>query len=549
MNNTRVRLMVLPLLFSSAAALANTVQNGDFEQWSGNTPASWTTIDSGLSLSPETVVVKQGATAARIDLTTSNQADADFRQSVSVTAGQSYTFSTWVYHTEGGAKARLYVDGYQNYSDPGLVNQWQLVSFDYTAGTTTSIEIGLRFYDVTGFDGNETIYVDDFQPSAATSTPPPAGCSDHNLTLSLLTDNYGAETSWQITQGTTTVASGNGLASNTQYNEAICLTDGDYTFTIFDSYGDGICCTYGSGNYALSEGSTTLASGASFTSSESTAFTLGTTGGGNTGGGNTGGGNTDPGAYYSGTEGLSGYALKTALFNIIAGHNNQGYSSLWNFYDSSSRDVYFENDNSILDMYGERPNGADGHVFAAVSNQCGTYSGEGDCYNREHSFPKSWFGGQVEPMHSDVHHIFATDGYVNSKRSNYPFGEVGTASYTSSNGSKLGSASVTLGYTGTVFEPIDEFKGDFARAWFYMATRYQDKVASWQTNTTYSDAVLNGTSDQVFETWVIAMLLRWNQQDPVSQMELDRNQAAYDYQGNRNPFVDHPEYASAIWGQ
>uniref|UniRef100_UPI0038F7AB72 endonuclease n=1 Tax=Streptomyces scabiei TaxID=1930 RepID=UPI0038F7AB72 len=84
----------------------------------------------------------------------------------------------------------------------------------------------------------------------------------------------------------------------------------------------------------------------------------------------------------------------------------------------------------------------------AVSDQCGTDNSEADCYNREHSFPKSWFGGTNEPMNSDVHHIFATDGYVNSKRSNYPFGEVGSASFTSSNGSKLGSAASSINYSG-----------------------------------------------------------------------------------------------------
>lgn len=149
-------------------------------------------------------------------------------------------------------------------------------------------------------------------------------------------------------------------------------------------------------------------------------------------------------------------------------------------------------------------------------------------------------------MNSDIHHIFASDGYVNSKRSNYPFGEVGSASYTSSNGSRLGSAS-GINYSGTVFEPIDKFKGDFARVYFYMATRYQDVIANWQNNTSYSNAVLNGTQHQVFETWVINMLKRWHNEDPVDALEQARNQAAYEFQGNRNPFVDHPEFVEAIW--
>ena len=149
-------------------------------------------------------------------------------------------------------------------------------------------------------------------------------------------------------------------------------------------------------------------------------------------------------------------------------------------------------------------------------------------------------------MNSDIHHIFATDGYVNAQRSNFPFGEVGSASYVSSNGSQVGSAT-GIGYSGTVFEPIDAFKGDFARAYFYMATRYQDVIANWQNNTSYSDAVLNGSQDQVFESWVITMLKRWHNEDPVDAIEKARNDAAFNFQGNRNPFIDHPEFVEAIW--
>jgi len=98
-----------------------------------------------------------------------------------------------------------------------------------------------------------------------------------------------------------------------------------------------------------------------------------------------------------------------------------------------------------------------------------------------------------------------------------------------------------------VFEPIDEFKGDFARAYFYMATRYQNVIGAWQNNTAASNDVLNGTSTQVFESWVVAMLLKWHNNDPVSQMELDRNHAAFEFQGNSNPYLDLPEFVEMIW--
>lgn len=526
---------------SLSAQVSAQVENGNFENWSGGTPDNWTTIDSGISVA-ESSNSYDGASSAAITVNTGSQSSTDFRQSVSVSAGQSYTFSTWVYHTEGGVRTRLYVDGYQGYSTPTLTGQWQQVSYNYTAGSTGSIEVGLRFYDVSGFDGSEVVYVDVFEPTSTGGGGTGGGsCNTNGGELELTTDNYGGETSWQITESSSqTVVSGGSYASNTTYNEAVCLDDGDYTFTITDAYGDGICCSYGYGSYNLIVNGSSVASGDSFGSSESTAFTLGS-------GGGTGGG-SDLTGYYASADGLTGYALKSELHNIIDSHSTQSYSALWSFYLSYGRDTYYENDGSILDIYSESPTGSDPFNFTAGSDQCGSYRGESDCYNREHAFPRSWFGGAVSPMNTDVHHIFPTDGYVNARRSSYPYGEVGSASYTSSNGSRLGGAASGLGYSGTVFEPIDEFKGDIARAYFYMATRYEDVVSGWENQSSYGDAALNGTSNQVFENWFLNMLLNWHAQDPVSQKEIDRNDAAYSFQGNRNPFVDHPQLVGEIWG-
>jgi endonuclease I len=527
------------------------VSNGDFENWTGNTPDDWTTIDSGISVSETSSVVKSGSSAVAISVNTASQASTDFLQSVSVVSGTTYDFSVWVYHTEGGVKARLYVDGYQNYSYEGTTGQWQQIAYSYTASSTTSINVGLRFYDTSNFDGSELVYVDDFEPNTASdsSTGSGSSCGSNSGVVNLVTDNYGSESSWQITNSSSTVVeSGSGYSSSTTYAEDICLDDGSYVFTMSDSYGDGICCTQGSGSYSVVIEGTTIASGASFSSSESTSFTLGdTSGSGGTDDGSTG--NTgDLSDYYTSAEGLSGYTLKTALYNVINDHSTQSYSDIWTFYSSNSLDTYYENDGSVLDMYSESPLSSDGYNFTVSSDQCGNYSGEGDCYNREHSFPRSWFGGAVSPMNTDIHHIFATDGYVNSKRSSYPYGEVSSVTYTSDNGTLLGSGSSALGYTGTVFEPIDEFKGDFARAYFYMATRYQNLISGWESNSTYGDAVLDGSTDQVFESWFLEMLKDWHTEDPVSQKELDRNEAAYTFQGNRNPFVDYPSFVSDIWG-
>ncbi|UII19821.1 endonuclease [Fulvivirga ligni] len=528
---------LLALLCLISTVVFGQVQNGSFESWSGSTPNGWTTIDGGISVSSNSSTVKSGSTTARVTVNTTTQSNTDFLQTISVTPGVNYNFSVWVYHTEGHVRARLYVDGYRDYSANATTGQWQQITYSYTP-STSSILVGLRFYDVSGFDGSEVVYVDDFQPtSGGGGGGGGSGCSDTEVTLSLNTDNYGSETSWELKSSSSTVLySGNGYASNSSYSEDFCLADGSYTFIIYDAYGDGICCSYGSGSYVLS-GSSSYASGGDFGSQESTSFTIGSGGGG---GGGTG--------YYAGTSGLGGYTLKTALYDIIKTHTAQGYGALWTFYSSNELDAYYENDGTILDIYSEKPGGSDSYTFTKVSDQCGTYAVEGDCYNREHSFPRSWFGGAIEPMNSDVHHIFPTDGYVNGRRSSYPYGEVGSASYTSSNGSKLGSAVSGLGYSGTVFEPIDEFKGDVARAYFYMATRYQNVIGSWESNSSYSNAVLNGTNNQVFESWMLNMLISWHNSDPVSQKERDRNDAVHSYQGNRNPFVDHPEWVASIWG-
>ena len=246
-----------------------------------------------------------------------------------------------------------------------------------------------------------------------------------------------------------------------------------------------------------------------------------------------------PAGYYSTATG-TGYTLKTQLYNIIKGHVDNGYAGLYTTYQTSDVDNFYENDGSVLDMYSEKPTGTDPYNYSLGTTQrCGTYSVEGDCYNREHIIPQSTFGSAA-PMVSDAHFITPTDGKVNGQRSNYPHGMVASPTWTSLNGSKLG-ASTTAGYSGTVFEPIDEFKGDIARMYFYFATRYETTVSG------YTYAMFNGTSNQVFTTAFLNMLLTWNAQDPVNAREIARNNAIFGTQNNRNPYIDHPEYVQAIW--
>ncbi|MFZ4929855.1 endonuclease [Chryseobacterium sp. Mn2064] len=249
-----------------------------------------------------------------------------------------------------------------------------------------------------------------------------------------------------------------------------------------------------------------------------------------------------PAGYYNAANGLSGAALKTALSTIITnGHQDKGYNGLWTAYKTTDIDRDYENDGSILDIYSEKPIGADPYKYTPGTNQCGTYSTEGNCYNREHVIPQSFFN-EASPMVADIHFIRATDGKVNGMRSNYPYGKVGSATFTSKNGSKLGS-SASSGYSGTVFEPIDEFKGDVARMIFYFVTRYQSKLSSFSSGNMLGSSTFPG-----LQTWELNVLLAWHNQDPVSPAEIKRNNASYTYQGNRNPFIDNPNYVNLIWG-
>lgn len=238
-----------------------------------------------------------------------------------------------------------------------------------------------------------------------------------------------------------------------------------------------------------------------------------------------------PAGYYDSAVGKSGNALQKALSNLI-GDRELGYDNLWEAYRTTDR----RDDGKVWDMYSSTTD------FVFGSDQCGSYSREGDCYNREHSVPKSWLGGN---KYSDAHVVVPTDGYVNNRRSNMPFGEVGSTSYVSNGGfSRVGTCSVA-GYSGTVFEPADEYKGDFARIYFYMATRYTTACGGWSGE---GSSVFSG-SFPYLKDWTREMMLRWHQEDPVSEKEIDRNDAVYQLQGNRNPFIDYPELVNLIFGE
>ena len=248
-------------------------------------------------------------------------------------------------------------------------------------------------------------------------------------------------------------------------------------------------------------------------------------------------GPNNSGTYYQNADGKQGEALKTALCGIIYPHTERTYGDLW--IDFRTTDV--REDGKVWDMYSSITN------YEFGTDQAGNFSKEGDKYNREHSFPKSWFDGD-EPMYTDLFHLYPTDGTVNGKRANYPFGETDGEGYKSAGGfSKLGTCTYP-GYTGTVFEPNDEYKGDFARTYFYMVTCYEEKLAGWYTNNAESRPTLDGNTYPGLSSWQLEMLMKWAKNDPVSEKETNRNNAVYSIQENRNPFIDYPGLEEYVWG-
>lgn len=272
-----------------------------------------------------------------------------------------------------------------------------------------------------------------------------------------------------------------------------------------------------------------------------------------------------PTGYYNHAAGKTCAELKTALKNIIDDEINSftgdTYKSVTKDYKDLPAqyvltDIKLRELNAgqpgysqyvIWDIYSDKPGpNNDPYNFTPGTNACGSYGKEGDCYNREHTFPASWFNDQ-SPMYSDYIHILPTDGSVNGIRSNFRYGKVGTATKTSLNGSKLGPSSVA-GISGTVFEPIDEYKGDVARIYFYMVTRYEDKLATFKGYNTDGALTLTGNKFPAIEKEYLALMYQWHLADPVSDKERTRNNGAFSFQNNRNPFVDNPEYVNLIWG-
>jgi endonuclease I len=255
-------------------------------------------------------------------------------------------------------------------------------------------------------------------------------------------------------------------------------------------------------------------------------------------------GPNNSGTYYSSADGKRGAELKTALCGIIynrdeGGSLSEAYKALWTHFQTTDA----RPNGTVWDMYSNKR-----EMDFGTDQDSGSGNQEGQFYNREHSFPNSWFGGKVMPMYTDLHHVYPTDKFVNNKRANYPFGENNGESYKSANDfSKLGKCTIE-GYTGIVFEPNDQYKGDFARTYFYMVTCYEEKLADWFMNYADVQPTLDGSTYPGLSPWQLKMLMQWAKDDPVSEKETNRNNAVYGIQQNRNPFIDYPGLEDYIWG-
>lgn len=264
--------------------------------------------------------------------------------------------------------------------------------------------------------------------------------------------------------------------------------------------------------------------------------------------------------YASIPSGLDCCNLKTALHNLIRNQtDNIRYTSanydVWDAILHTDTRLNDAGTNTIVwDMFTDFPTTTGEFEFdhCTSRDQGSCPGGEGQCYNREHTFPRSWWGGGTtisDSINTDLHHIVPSDRSLNTVKSNYPPGYVLTATTTGSNGFMVGSNNTyPCGASMRYYEPIDEYKGDYARMHFYVITRYEHNLSSWTPLSTQGNCALDGLACPGFEPWVLNVLLEWHFNDPVSQKEIDRNNAVYSIQGNRNPFIDNPSWVNLIWG-
>ena len=188
---------------------------------------------------------------------------------------------------------------------------------------------------------------------------------------------------------------------------------------------------------------------------------------------------------------------------------------------------------------------ADGYVIDRYSNERRKFTSSTSAVsgmNIEHSFPKSWWGGQNNEAYKDLFNLMPCESNINSSKSNYAMGKV-TSIKVNNGCTKVGTGPTSSGKTAQLWEPADQWKGDFARDYFYMVTAYSD--LTWTSN---GLDMLENNDWPTMQEWAYKLLLQWAKDDPVDEIERKRNDDVYSIQQNRNPFVDFPYLAEYIWG-
>ncbi len=234
-----------------------------------------------------------------------------------------------------------------------------------------------------------------------------------------------------------------------------------------------------------------------------------------------------PAGYYHKADGKKGYELLNTLNEICSNGTFLKYGSGEGYTWEGFHYTDCNADGSVIDMYSSE---------IRYQTEFNSVSG----MHIEHSLPKSWWGGLENYAYRDLHHLFPADSKTNITKSNLPLGVVVNASF--DNGvSKIGTTTL---YNGKVkcFEPADEYKGDFARAYLYISTTYNELSDIWDSH------MMQNNTYPVWTNEAIDLLLKWHREDPVSEKEIKRQEAVYQIQHNRNPFIDYPEMVEHIWG-
>ena len=243
-------------------------------------------------------------------------------------------------------------------------------------------------------------------------------------------------------------------------------------------------------------------------------------------------------SYYKSQDAAS---LLSCLRVITAPGKSASYNALWETYIKA----YTKSNGYIKDYYSSKSK------FTSIDKDDGLGGeNEGEKYNREHSVPKSWWGGTTSEgtQGNDPFIVIPTDKFVNNKRSNYPLGIVDDIEFSSYESySKIGISKGNYGYTGKVFEPNDDVKGDLARIYFYSIAKY---ITSYNWVLDGGSVIFSGNEKKNFglTDYAIKLFTHWNEIDPPDEFEVNLNQKLFDIQGNTNPFIDHPEYINVLWG-